>query len=83
MDAKHAASESSSHSLGLHASSTDTELYHRHPSIFMTWANARDVDLMDDVTDALQEQAHRLAAHGASPAELQKVKKVGAEAQAS
>ncbi len=52
-------------------------LRRRHPSIFMSWANARDVDLMDDVTDALQDQAHRLADQGASAAELQKVKKVG------
>jgi len=44
----------------------------------MTWANARDVDLMDDITDTLQEQALHLAAHGASAGELQKVKKVGA-----
>ena len=48
----------------------------RHPSVFMTWANARDVALLDKVSGGLQDQAHRLAASGASPGELSKVKKV-------
>ena len=50
----------------------------RHPSIFMTWANARDVNLLDDVSAGLQDQAQQLADSGASDAELQKVKKVSA-----
>ena len=59
-----------------HAGGTDAELCRRHPSIFMSWANARDVDLLDNVTDALHGQVHSIAAHGVSLGELQKVKKV-------
>jgi hypothetical protein len=42
----------------------------------MTWANARDVNLLGDVSVGLQDQAHELAESGASDVELQKVKKV-------
>ena len=42
----------------------------------MTWANARDVALLGKVAAGLHGQTHRLAESGASPAELQKVKKV-------
>lgn len=48
----------------------------RHPSIFMTWANARDAMVLENVSASLQDQAHSIAASGVNQGELQKVKKV-------